>query len=779
MAASILFSVQTSNVHALSLGKLNVLSHIGEPLLAEVELSELTADELESLKSKAANPEAFVAAGMDYNPLMMGLDVKLQRKQDGRPYLRISNNKSVNDPFVDLLLETSWSSGKIVRDYVMLFDPPPSQSNSTQAQPALAQSPVTIKPNAAAPAASTSSTPAPSAVDAQSKKSTSKTAPASTGKSKTTAPETEINPDSTITVKRGDTASKIVQQLNPEGASLDQMLAALLQANPKAFVASNVNRLREGAVLTAPSAASAKSIDPAEARKIVVSHSIDFNKYRQGVAEQVTEATAPSNSRTASGEIKSQLDDKKTSTNSTDKLTLNKGTVKTDNLDKIAKEKEKKELADRNAAAQKSVEALKKLSSETAPPPPAPAPAPSPAPADTKPVATAPSPAPAAVTPPPQPAPANPVAVVPPAPKPPTAQPAPAMETSMVDDLLQDPLIPAAGGGLLALIAGLFVYKSRQKKKAQNSSDSSFLESKLQPDSFFGITGGQKIDTNQTPEAAPSSMVYSPSQLDAADDVDPVAEADVYLAYGRDLQAEEILKEAAQLQPGRIAVYTKLADIYAKRKDASSLEAAARELLKYSGEQAPEWLHVSSLGRSVDPTNALYQSTSNSFSPAVGDTASNAIGGSNEFDEPDRITTGPMPLSSVDLDLDLDFAPEPPSAPMEIKEHEATPLSFAPTSTMDSLGTSPAPSIELPSTFAGLEMEGLNLDLNTPTGSAPLGADTDMAPVSAQFETKLALAEEFISIGDEDGARALIDEVLAEASGEVRSKAQQTLSKLK
>ena len=78
------------------------------------------------------------------------------------------------------------------------------------------------------------------------------------------------------------------------------------------------------------------------------------------------------------------------------------------------------------------------------------------------------------------------------------------------------------------------------------------MESRIQPDSFFGASGGQRIDTanSEMTSTGGSSMAYSPSQLDAGGDVDPVAEADVYLAYGRDLQAEEILKEAIRHNPG-------------------------------------------------------------------------------------------------------------------------------------------------------------------------------------------------------------------------------------
>ena len=171
--------------------------------------------------------------------------------------------------------------------------------------------------------------------------------------------------------------------------------------------------------------------------------------------------------------------------------------------------------------------------------------------------------------------------------------------------MLDNPLIPAVAGGLIALLAGFGFYRARQRKKSTQV-DSSFLESRLQPDSFFGSSGGQRVDTA---DAAPtgSSLAYSPSQLDAAGDVDPVAEADVYLAYGRDLQAEEILKEALRMNPSRIVIHSKLLEIYAKRRDSRAFEMIARDAYKLSGGQGAEWEHICEFGRELDSRNPRYE----------------------------------------------------------------------------------------------------------------------------------------------------------------------------
>src|SRR4029079_12918842 len=103
------------------------------------------------------------------------------------------------------------------------------------------------------------------------------------------------------------------------------------------------------------------------------------------------------------------------------------------------------------------------------------------------------------------------------------------------------------------------------------------------------------------------SMTYSLSQLDAIGDVDPVAEADVYLAYGRDLQAEEILKEAMRSNPDRMAIRTKLLEVYAKRRDTKGFELLATQLYSLTRGQGEDWAKAQELGQQIDPENTLYK----------------------------------------------------------------------------------------------------------------------------------------------------------------------------
>ena len=131
---------------ALGLGRLSVQSALGEPLRAEVDVSAITPEEAASLKARVATPEAYRAAGVDFNAALGSASITLQRRPGGQPYLRIVSDRPVQEPFVDVILELNWSSGRLVREFTMLFDPP---SNRALAAAPAPQAPAAIS---AAPA---------------------------------------------------------------------------------------------------------------------------------------------------------------------------------------------------------------------------------------------------------------------------------------------------------------------------------------------------------------------------------------------------------------------------------------------------------------------------------------------------------------------------------------------------------------------------------------------------------------------------------------------------
>jgi pilus assembly protein FimV len=111
---------------ALGLGRVTVQSALGEALRAEIEVTSLTPEEASSLSLRIASTEAYRAAGVDYHPILPATEVSLQRRPDGRPFIRVSSNRSVQEPFLDVIVELTWAAGRLVREYTLLVDPPAS-----------------------------------------------------------------------------------------------------------------------------------------------------------------------------------------------------------------------------------------------------------------------------------------------------------------------------------------------------------------------------------------------------------------------------------------------------------------------------------------------------------------------------------------------------------------------------------------------------------------------------------------------------------------------------
>jgi pilus assembly protein FimV len=148
-----------------------------------------------------------------------------------------------------------------------------------------------------------------------------------------------------------------------------------------------------------------------------------------------------------------------------------------------------------------------------------------------------------------------------------------------------------------------------------------------------------------------------------AEEVDPIAEADVYMAYGRDAQAEEILKEALQKDSKRVPVHAKLLEIYANRKDTRSFEETALKVKSLTGGSGPEWDKAAALGRSVDPANGLYGGAA--AAPAAAPAAAAAAAAAApalDFD----LGGGTAPSMPSLPDISLDERKEEPSAPASI-----------------------------------------------------------------------------------------------------------------
>lgn len=660
---------------AAGLGRITVYSALGQPLRAEVQVS-ATKDELPGMTAQLAAAESFRQAGVEYSSTLNQLRFTVE-KRPGGAVIKVSSERPINDPFLDFLLELNWPAGRLVREYTFLLDPPEVATQASRRQavveartvPALSagseQGEVIARPAAAPvkPAEKPQAT-----VPAEPRKAAEPAAP---------APAPAAGGAGEHLVKPGETLRRIASENLPAGVSLEQMLVALYRNNADAFSGNNMNRLRAGAVLQMPSQEAAAAIPEAEARKVFRAQSSDWNNYRRklAAAAEGTPVSDQAATRESGGKVSAKVEEKlPPAEQSKDQVKVSRSTQAAgkpgaSEEDLIAKDKALKESQERLALLEKNVNELQKLlelknqslaemqkqmakpglATPPAPAQPVSAPPAAPAPAevkpepklaplpelkpevksDAKPAEPAVEPAPAKEAEQAEAKPAEAAAPVeapkPPAPKPapkkPAPPPPPVEEPSFFDSIDLLP-VAAGGGGIVAALLGYLFYRRRKAgipSAAADQDTQTHLHdstSTLGPNSVFQTAGGQSVDTSNTTPPSTDFSQAGPGAIDT-DEVDPVAEADVYMAYGRDAQAEEILLDALQKDPQRTAIHSKLLEIYANRKSVKQFETLATELYAQTGGQGPEWDKVAAMGRNLDPANPLYGGSPAAAAPAA------------------------------------------------------------------------------------------------------------------------------------------------------------------
>lgn len=363
-----------------------------------------------------------------------------------------------------------------------------------------------------------------------------------------------------------------------------------------------------------------------------------------------------------------------------------------------------------------------------------------------------------------------------------------------MDALLSSPYALPAAAALVVLLSSLGAYRLVRVRR-DDLPETSFQASRYEGPSLGAGAGESFLGSQPTGLHDPRSAGLDGqalSELGALSDVDPVAEADVYLAYGRDRQAEEILREAMSATPQRLDVRIKLLEVLALRREAVPFEALAREVHEATQGQGAPWAQVASMGRAMDPDNPLYANTLPDFEaasqglddinpPAPGvpePAAAMSLELPIEDGAPDagpsmapsgfaaaladaEAALGPPPTSVEAADFSLDLGPATSEAP-------ALPAQALPDLATD--GPQAEPAAEL------AELDPGAVDLTADDALEPL-APEDLSPEDP-LQRKLALADEFLQIGDMDGARDLLDEVLAQGDGPLKDRARELLESL-
>lgn len=880
IAAALPFQAQ-----AAGLGGINVFSALGQPLRAEIELH-ATPEELGTMSAAVPSPEAFRRANLEYSSLMTDLQMKIERR-GSNSVIRLSSSRVVNEPFVDVLVELRWAAGSLLREYTFLLDP-------VENMPAVAAASAT---SGTARATGGTRSPASASGDRH-------------------------------TVRRGETLHRIALAYLPPGAELEQMLIALLRENPDAFTDGNINRLRAGEALSIPDEIAVAAIPAEQARREVLAHKDEFEAYRNRVASAVA-ARAPSaereGGRESAGRVEPRVQDVVRETASIDQVEVSGAPESSEPAsagglgvrdaqnkplseeDLVVLRRELEEMRNRLSELEQTVadqrdiisirdSMIARLQAAGVDTTQAESAAATP---DAKPAETVPPPAPKPAT---EPKPES-------KPRPEKPKPAPAPpppEPSLVDSLMGNPMVLGGGAAIIGLLALLGLRAARRRREEKAGEAFVAAAEQQEEDETLSVVsqpGGESVDTDSGSSVMDTDFSQTGlSAIDADEGVDPVAEADVYLAYGRDAQAEEILLDALKVDASRHAIYLKLLEVYVQRGDRRQFEVIATDLYARTGGTGPDWQKAAGMGRKLDPDNPLYGERDGNDAPAglaaaglaaaatgaatgaaaaasateprtvpleetqIGldhtdlsipgyedEAASEAPAGEpapedetradldfdlGSFGEPPAEETPaeaePQELPVIDdgnalsFDLDLDEAEAPSESASQPEPEPATPADPADTlvpglnddfgaegpieegTVMDlertefdanlldfDLDLSP-PAAEAPvAPPQGLDLTSIDLDLElppqdeTPAETAPAAPaqpsdDADPAAVpqfdagdmQREMETKLELARAYEEMGDREGARELLEEVLKDGTPEQRTEAESMLERL-
>ncbi len=603
---------------ALGFGNITMKSALNQPLDAEIELLSVQKGDLENLKIRLGSLEDFARVGADRAYFLTKIKFSLAQKPDGTPYVRLSSSERVTEPFLDFVVEARWPRGRILREFTVLVDPPVL---SDEAPAPIRQAAVQTTPVATATTTRTSR-PAPIRERAMLSPVTSQDGVLSYG---------PVQPNETLWV--------IASRMRPDNSvSVNQMMLALVRDNPQAFYNDNVNQLKAGYVLRIedPAAITALSVAQANAevehqraewqarksgrpmRQVAASEAAavgtdvgeggdasgqarlklvapgsegagsgtgdaDVDRLRQDL---VLAAEALDANRQETDELKTRLSQMEEQLAAMQRLIMLKddemlslqqqlgGEVEEPAVPELLNEQEMLEPEVPEGEAVEGAEfaagdgaetpALEIAQTEETQEPEAPTP---------------PVPAPVAEAPAPEPG------------------------------LLESPLLMYGGIGVLVLaIVGWIVARRRKMQEG-------FQESILNVGGE-GAAGTTNSGIAQSSAGGESSMVsdFAMSEISEmsgiqaeTSDVDPISEADVYLAYGRHQQAEEIIRAALENAPERNELKLKLLEVFFAAKNAEAFELQAQELHDVLGDETdPLWGKAVTMGSQLCPGNPLF-----------------------------------------------------------------------------------------------------------------------------------------------------------------------------
>lgn len=394
----LLLSLWAAPVKALDLGRIQILSSMGEPLRAEVEVNQASPAELSSLRAQLAAPNTFSQAGMEFNPALEGVTASLQTRSNGALFIALNGTLPIRENFIDLILETQWATGRLVKSYALLlnsvndrantptttgFRPTelpqrnsPQVSTTNTAPTPIVPSPPSVSPvqpfsvpdglNATSVSLNAQNVPVyrfepiNNAPTNEAPQSTALRAPAVLAQPNT-AFQAGNPKEPEILVKPGNTASRLAMSFMAPSVSMDQMLLAMLKANPHAFIQGNVNLVRAGARLRMPSEEEALQVPRAQARRIVLAQRRDFAEYSRRLAQSALLVDGK-NTREISGKVGEEKPKELSEDTPQDRLTLSNASIQNGGAEAaLAAAREAKDAQDQLTQLNKNLQDLEAL----------------------------------------------------------------------------------------------------------------------------------------------------------------------------------------------------------------------------------------------------------------------------------------------------------------------------------------------------------------------------------------------------------------------------------
>jgi pilus assembly protein FimV len=822
----------------LGLGDIEMQSFLNEPLRARVELLDVRDLSPEDIRIRLAQVEDFERLGVDRSYFLTSIEFEVTvDPATGRGLIRLSTPDAVLEPYLDLIIEARWPQGRVLREYTVLVDPPAfRQEMITVSASERVNDPRPEKP-AVAPESGGATGDGQGSADAVALRQSS--LPPGEMPSRAFSAETATTPraGSRYMVKRDETLWQIASAGRPGDVSVQQAMLDIQRLNPEAFIDGNINRIKAGYIIYLPAAGEVSSDDLAAALEEVRAQNRAFDEGRTpGVSAAATlrvsadtEAVvgveiaddrplavapaAPSEPDTARDSVEGDSagtapasagpdeapGDRATGADGELAAQLASMAERLDTLEQIVA------LKDEQIAA---LEQALREAREAAEASPAAAPIPAPATQPRPPVAA-----------------------------PPAASAAPSI-----------PWLPIGGGVIALLLAAALFLRRRASRAAALAEVPAAPVADEEADVFKGVSLKSEAlsDAADVAQAAAASTAATASAPIAApagtDDLDlnrggsrgygerknddyiddgaagdALAEADIYIAYGRYLQAIELLDTAIENEPENSAYRLKLTELYVDMGEQENA-AAQLEALREQGDadaiaRAEALLGAAAPAPSPSPEAEPVAAPP---APAAPETVADAGAPEERADAPVEETDaeellGAAPAEELDLDLDvgepdlqLDLEtesepqasigsddafeePAPEAAaiadavdaePLEFDQleiEEDGPLAGDDSDTLD-LHEADEPEEILDLTDALGEFSSARLD--EPSGDEEDGEDLLIADDVDQMATKLDLARAYVDMGDSEGARGILEEVAAAADGDVQKEARDLLERI-